>query len=66
LAQLIHHRLGQARICTRDTCLSASKTFVDAFDQQLAEVASDIRMRADHLLGIHANLLIGRMGINAS
>jgi hypothetical protein len=53
LPQLLDHGFRKASICTGRAGLRACKAIVDALDQRLAKVAVHVRMRADHLFGVH-------------
>lgn len=49
----------QTRISTTDARLCTRQTFLDAAHERVADIAPDVWMSTDHLLGVHREVLLG-------
>jgi hypothetical protein len=54
LGELCDHLLAQAGVGTRGAGLSAVEARFDAPDKAVIGVAADVRVRTDHLVGVHS------------
>jgi hypothetical protein len=57
LAELLDHVLGETGVSAGCASLSAAITLFDAADQSVVRAAAHVRVRPDHIMGMHRILV---------